>query len=266
MGSNNLFLPNANYYASEGVTHPQYMKTWLAYIGYIMGITIILLHVVFIGNDLLYKVDNLIILGQTIYFFSFVQILVGQLLAQFYYGWIFTHFGFFPNFFANTIPSAYIELAAPSSYKIATLDANIVRNAGFAFSLLLVFILAYAIITFACWAIGRCKPDVWHPKIAVNSLIGGIEFISMSIFYWACANLQYLTDPFNNLNGNAGFYNTSKSVSIFFICLIAVYTIIRWFFNPLGGLYMAKRILLAAILSATYSDPNMLACLKQSLL
>ena len=84
------------------------MKTWLAYIGYIMGLTLILLHVVFIGNDLLYKVDNAIILGQTIYFFSFVQLLVGKLLSQFYYGWVFTHFGFFPNIFANTIPSNYV--------------------------------------------------------------------------------------------------------------------------------------------------------------
>lgn len=75
------------------------MKTWLAYIGYIMGIVLICLHAVFIGNDLLYKVDNTLILAQSIYFFSFVQLLVGKLLAQFYYGWLFAQFGFFPNFF-----------------------------------------------------------------------------------------------------------------------------------------------------------------------
>jgi hypothetical protein len=105
---NNLLFPNTVYGATASQSHPEFMKTWLAYIGYIMGITLILLHVVFIGNDLLYKVDNAIILAQTIYFFSFVQLLVGKLLAQFYYGWIFTHFGFFPNFFANTIPSNYV--------------------------------------------------------------------------------------------------------------------------------------------------------------
>lgn len=152
------------------------MKTWLAYIGYIMGLTLILLHVVFIGNDLLYKVDNSIILAQTIYFFSFVQLLVGKLLAQFYYGWIFTHFGFFPNFFVDTIPSNYMELSAPNSYKLATLDANVVRNAGFAFSLLIVFIGAYGLIAICCWIATNLfhKPDVWHPKIATNSLIGGL--------------------------------------------------------------------------------------------
>jgi hypothetical protein len=152
------------------------MKTWLAYIGYIMGLTIILLHVVFIGNDLIYKVDNTLILGQTIYFFSFVQLLVGKLLSQFYYGWIFTHFGFFPNFFASTIPSNYVELAAPNSFKLATLDVNIVRNAGFAMSLLIVFIGAYAFVTMMCWIIAHLfnKPDVWYPKIASNALVAGL--------------------------------------------------------------------------------------------
>ncbi len=152
------------------------MKTWLAYIGYIMGLTLILLHAVFIGNDYLYKVDNALILAQTIYFFSFVQLLVGKLLSQFYYGWIFAHFGFFPNFFAKNIPSNYVELAAPNSYKLATLDANIVRNAGFAFSLLIVFIGGYAVVTMLCWIIAHLfnKPDVWHPKIATNSLAAGI--------------------------------------------------------------------------------------------
>ncbi len=141
-----------------------------------MGLTLILLHVVFIGNDYLYKVDNALILAQTIYFFSFVQLLVGKLLSQFYYGWIFAHFGFFPNFFARNIPSNYVELAAPNSYKLATLDANIVRNAGFAFSLLIVFIGGYAVVTILCWIIAHLfnKPDVWHPKIATNSLAAGI--------------------------------------------------------------------------------------------
>jgi hypothetical protein len=81
------------------------MKTWLAIIGEIMSVVIIAMHCVFVGNQLLYKMDNLIILAETIYFFSFVKVLVGDLLAQFYYGWIFSHIGFFPNFFST--PSYY---------------------------------------------------------------------------------------------------------------------------------------------------------------
>lgn len=83
------------------------MRTWLSIIGEIMAWALMLLHVVFIGNDLMYKCDNAIILVQSIYYFSFVKLLVGRLLAQFYYGWIYAHWGFFPNFFAGLIPSGY---------------------------------------------------------------------------------------------------------------------------------------------------------------
>jgi hypothetical protein len=152
------------------------MKTWLAIIGQIMGCVMIILHAVFIGNDLIYKVDNALILTQTIYFFSFVKLLVGKLLAQFYYGWIYSHAGFFPNFFANKIPSNYVEYAAPNSYKLATLDSNIVRNAGFTMSLLLVFIGCYAVITITVYLIHILfrKEEIWYPKLAVNSLIAGL--------------------------------------------------------------------------------------------
>lgn len=218
-----------------------------------MGITIILLQVVYVGNDLLYKADNLVILGQTIYFFSFVHLLVGKLLSQFYYGWIFTHFGFFPNFFSPTIPSSYFQPAAPNSFKLATLDTNIVRNAGYAFSLLIVFIGAYAFIAISCYIAKNLlqKPDMWHPRIATNSLIGGLQFLSMAIFYWSVANLLYLE---GSNKYDSSFSTTSKSVSIFFICLISIYTIIRWFFHHIGGLYMAKRILLATVLAASYQN------------
>jgi hypothetical protein len=72
-----------------------------------MGCVLIALHCVFIGNDLMYKVDNALILVQTVYYFSFVKLLVGKLLSQFYYGWIYAHGGFFPNYFINTIPDGY---------------------------------------------------------------------------------------------------------------------------------------------------------------
>ena len=75
------------------------MKLWLAYIGYVVSIVVIVLHALFIGNDLIYKVDNLLIFIQSLYYFSFVKLLVGKLLAQYYYGWIYAHGGFFPNYF-----------------------------------------------------------------------------------------------------------------------------------------------------------------------
>ncbi len=223
-----------------------------------MGIVLICLHVVYIGNDLIYKVDNTLILAQSIYFFSFVQLLVGKLLSQFYYGWLFSHFGFFPNFFIDYIPSNYMEVSAPNSYKLNSGDANIVRNAGWAFSLLLVFLAVYGVVTFLCWFIKSIchKPDVWHPRIAINSLIGFVEFISFTIFYWAIANLLYIGD--SDLM-SPSFYKSSKSVSIFFVVLITLYSLFRWFFNPLGGLYMIKRILIATILAASYTNDKMVA-------
>ena len=95
----NITLSNTVYGVRAGQGHSDFMKVWLAYIGYIMGPVRICLHVVFVGNGLLYKMDNTLILVQTLYFFSFVKLLGGKLLAQFYYGWLFAMFGFFPNFF-----------------------------------------------------------------------------------------------------------------------------------------------------------------------
>lgn len=106
--SSKLALSNPTYGVQSGQGYAAFRKTWLAYIGYIMGLVLICLHVVYIGNDLLYKVDNSLILAQLVYFFSFAQLLAGKLLSQFYYGWIFAHFGFFPSFFSATIPSSYI--------------------------------------------------------------------------------------------------------------------------------------------------------------
>lgn len=70
------------------------------------------------------------------------------------------------------------------------------------------------------------------------------------------ANIQYIG---NSDLLDKSFHQTSRAVSICFIVLIAVYALFRWFFNPLGGLYMTKRILMATILAATYQDNRMLA-------
>lgn len=120
-----------------------------------MSWVLIVLHVVFIGNDLMYKVDNILILAQTFYYFSFVQLLVGKLLAQFYYGWIYSHGGFFPNFFNKYVPANYAELDAPNSFKLAVVDSNVIRNAGFSFSLLLIFIGSFIIIALFVYLISK---------------------------------------------------------------------------------------------------------------
>ena len=132
------------------------MNRWLAYLGYIFSWIIILLHAVYIGNNLLYKVDNLLILAQTYYFFQFINLLTGNYLSQFYYGWRWSHGGFFSNFFSRAIPSGYYDQGAPEPYKLISLDANLLRNAGFSFSLFAVFLAAWLLITIIVLILYKC--------------------------------------------------------------------------------------------------------------
>lgn len=152
------------------------MTHWLAYFGYIFSWMIILLHAIYIGNCLIYKVDNLLVLAQTYYYFQFVNLLVGNTLSQFYYGWRWSHGGFFRNFWINTIPGNYYELNAPEPYKLTNVDTNFIRNAGFSLSLFAVFLVAWAIISLLVFCIYKfcCRRDSFYPKIIKNSLFAGI--------------------------------------------------------------------------------------------
>jgi len=43
--------------------------------------------------------DNLIIFTQSIYFFLFRNVLIGNSIAQYYYGWSWLHIDFYKNYF-----------------------------------------------------------------------------------------------------------------------------------------------------------------------
>jgi hypothetical protein len=225
------------------------MSHWLAYFGYIFSWFIIILHSIYIGNGLLYKVDNLLVLAQTYYYFQFVNLLTGRTLSQFYYGWIWMHGGFFTNFWKYTIPGGYYEINAPESYKLTTLDANFIRNAGYSLSMLAVFLVAWAIISLIVIIVRKCchRRDILYPKIIKDSLVSGIEFFAMNIFYWSVAHLLY-SDEGRNINED--FYNANNRASVAFIVIFCVYSVIRFYFNKVGGLYMFKKLLIAAILAA----------------
>ena len=158
-GANNqLVFPNKVYGTLAGSDHPKFIKYWLAYIGYIMSIVILLLHFVFIGNELLYKVDNLLIFVQSVFYFSFAKNLVGRLVAQFYYGWFFSHAGFLPNLFSSVIPDYYAELAAPESYKLVNIDGNYFRNAGFSLAWVLIYLACCLVAVVFIWVLFKaCK-------------------------------------------------------------------------------------------------------------
>lgn len=67
----------------------------------------------------------------------------------------------------------------------------------------------------------------------------------MTIFYWAVAHLLY-SDNGDTIDSD--FYWANDIASIVFIAIYGAYAIIRFYFRPIGGLYMFKRLLFAAIL------------------
>ena len=121
-----------------------------------MSWIVLLVHAIYIGNTMLYKTDNLIIFCQTIYFFSFVNLLVGNHLAQYYYGWIYMHLGFWPNYFDGTIPNQYEEFESPLSYKLHNLDGNFIRNAGFAVGIFLTFLAVWVVVVLIVFIVSKC--------------------------------------------------------------------------------------------------------------
>lgn len=166
-------LANSIYGAEQDYTHNQWMKEWLAHIGFIMAWIILIVHSIYIGNSILYKVDNLIIFCQTVYFFTFAKLLVGNTLAQYYYGWFWMHMGFWPNYFKSTVPSQYEEREAPLSFKLSNLDGNFIRNAGFAVSLFLTFLVLWILISLVMYLVNKVfkKNELWYSRIAKNTLI-----------------------------------------------------------------------------------------------
>ena len=132
--------------------------------------------------------------------------MVGIPLAQYYNGFRWSHFGFFPNYFKGTIPDGYYEgysrntitpddeyRYVPNSYRLLTADANYIRNVGYAFSLLLTFLVAFFIVLILIWILKKfCgKYELWYQKVARQALFAAIEFVCMAIVYWGVAHLLY---------------------------------------------------------------------------
>lgn len=144
---------------------------------------LICLHAIYTGNELIYKVDNFLIFAQSLYYFSFVHLLINASIGQFYYGFLWSHFGFFPNYFSGTIPPLYMEgyrsfanSNLPNSYRLLTGDANFIRNAGFSFSLLATFLAAFLIVCAVIFLLKKIcgKYEIWYKRIALCALFAGI--------------------------------------------------------------------------------------------
>lgn len=182
-----LTLPNSVIGIQRNNSFADNLINWLAIVGDVISWVLILLLAIYVGNGYMYKMDNLIIFAQSMYYFLFVNNLVGKgSLAQFYQGWKWLHGGFYVNYFSNTIPAGYFESTAPVPYMLSVLDGNLVRNAGFSFSLAVTFFGGWLILSLFMYVLFKvCKKiDVWHPSICKDSLLAFIEFISFNIFYF----------------------------------------------------------------------------------
>lgn len=248
----NIAFPSKVYGSVEESDHRAFMRAWLAFIGYIMSVVIILLHAVFIGNGLLYKVDNLLIFAQSIFYFSFVKNLVGRLLSQFYYGWSFSHAGFLPNLFEPLIPDHYVELAAPVSFKIVNVDGNYFRNAGFSLAWLLIYLAAFLVVAFLVWGLVfkvLRKREAWYPRVAKQALIGGFEFFSMNLVFFSVTQLRYGSRFPPSMED---YHSRSQALAIVTLSVVGLYTLLRLVYNRIAGAYMLKRFLLALFLALAY--------------
>ena len=138
------------YGVSAETSFRSYLSQDYAWIGYIFSIAILLTHFIFIGNNYMYKMDNLIIFCQAIFYFLFIRLLSSKPVAQYYYGWGWLHLSFYPNYFISSLDSA-ASSAAP--YALFNLDANFIRNAGSSISLFLAFLPIWLLASILCYVI-----------------------------------------------------------------------------------------------------------------
>lgn len=167
-----LYPANSIYGIKFGGARNNLIKNDLAFIGYVFSIALLVLWILYIGSDVMYKVDNLMILMQVTYFFLYVRAVIDIGLAQFYYGFRYSHFGFFPNLFRSTMPANYAEYA-PVAYRLIDIDGNITRGAGYSFAVLIIFIAGYLVTVAVLAMLKWCffKPAAWHPHLIINSLM-----------------------------------------------------------------------------------------------
>jgi hypothetical protein len=159
--ANDLYPVNSVYGINYDTSFRSYIKKWLAGIGYVLSIFLILLHCIYIANGILYKMDNIIIFAQSLFFFLFNQTLIANPVAQYYYGWSWAHLNFFPNYFTPDL-----DLSEPTipPYALYNLDGNIIRNAGSTLSVLLTFLLGWGAVSLTLYLLDSRygRKEVWY--------------------------------------------------------------------------------------------------------
>lgn len=74
----------------------------------------------------------------------------------------------------------------------------------------------------------------------------------MNLVFFSVSQLAYSKGAWQN--GFQDYFDRSQTLAIITLVVIFVYSLARLFYNPLGGLYMLKRSLIAVILVFAYNN------------
>jgi len=75
----------------------------------------------------------------------------------------------------------------------------------------------------------------------------------MNLVFFSISQLGYGQGAWQN--GFQDYWNRSQVLAIITLIVYFCYTFIRFFYEPIGGLYMLKRILIAVMLVFSYKIP-----------
>lgn len=78
----------------------------------------------------------------------------------------------------------------------------------------------------------------------------------MNLVFFSVSQLAYSNGAYQG--GFQEYFDRSQALAIITLSVVFVYIILRLMFNPLGGLYMLKRTLIAVILVFGYNIPLMI--------
>lgn len=238
-----MYPANSIYGMSYESSFRSYVKGWLAGVGYVMSLLLLGIQFIYLANNMPYKMDNIIIFSQSLYYFLFNRLLIANPAAQYYYGFTWIHLNFYPNYFQPRLDLSEPTLAP---YALYNLDANIIRNAGSSLSVLVTFCVGWVVICGLVYVLDKYlgRKELWYYSIAKNSMLGMIELLSYNIFYWSIAFINY--------DVNYSQSGTFIGLSVLLLTTLIIYTLARLKFNHIAGIYMIKRLLYACVLASSY--------------
>jgi len=88
------------------------------------------------------------------------------------------------------------------------------------------------------------RVDVWHPNIVRLTAIGGIEIVLINVMHFSVTQLDY--GRLQLIPSNS-FHKTCMALAILMIVLASLYTLLRLWAYPIGGLNCLKKLAIAIV-------------------